>query len=103
MLFRSEPETAEIVQKDLSAEIKFLKERLLKTDFSDKNNIEQEFRKAADDLKLKARDLVHPVRVALTGAKVGPGLFEAMEVLGREKVVQRLDRLLDFFKKGGGT
>jgi glutamyl/glutaminyl-tRNA synthetase len=28
--------------------------------------------------------------VALTGKTVGPGLFELMEVLGRERVVQRL-------------
>jgi glutamyl-tRNA synthetase len=39
---------------------------------------------------LKTSDLVHPIRVALTGRAVGPGLFETMEVLGKEKTVKRL-------------
>jgi glutamyl-tRNA synthetase len=36
-------------------------------------------------------DLTHPVRVAVTGREVGPGLFETMAVLGRERVLRRLD------------
>jgi len=43
-----------------------------------------------ENLKMKA--LAHPVRVALCGAKDGPGLFETMAVLGRDRVIARLDR-----------
>jgi glutamyl-tRNA synthetase len=39
--------------------------------------------------------LVHPLRVACTGRAVGPSLYHLLEVLGRERVVQRLDRALD--------
>jgi glutamyl-tRNA synthetase len=35
-------------------------------------------------------ELTHPVRVAVTGREVGPGLFETMAVLGRERVLRRL-------------
>jgi glutamyl-tRNA synthetase len=35
---------------------------------------------------------VHPVRVALTGSTAGPGLFELMELLGRDRMIARLRR-----------
>ena len=38
--------------------------------------------------------LVHPVRVACTGRAVGPGLYQLMEVLGKERVVGRMDRVI---------
>ena len=47
------------------------------------------------------KDLVHPTRVALTGKRVGPGLFETMEVLGKDKVCQRLSKLIDYWTQGG--
>ncbi len=39
---------------------------------------------------ISSGELIHPARVALTGKRVGPGLFESMAVLGKEKVLQRL-------------
>lgn len=38
--------------------------------------------------------LVHPVRVACTGRAVGPSLYDLLEVLGKERVVNRLDQAL---------
>jgi glutamyl-tRNA synthetase len=38
--------------------------------------------------------LVHPIRLACTGRKVGPSLFHLMEVLGKEKVLERTDVIL---------
>jgi glutamyl-tRNA synthetase len=40
-------------------------------------------------------DLVHPVRVAVSGTGVGPGLFEMLAVLGQARVVARIRRTLD--------
>lgn len=54
--------------------------------------IEAALRAAAAEHGLSMRAVVHPIRVALTGKTVGPGLFELMEVLGRERVLQRLER-----------
>ncbi len=39
---------------------------------------------------LKMVQLAQPVRVALTGGTVSPGIFEVMEILGKEKVIGRL-------------
>ena len=43
---------------------------------------------------MKPRDAFQPVRIAVTGSKVSPGLFESLELLGREESLARLDRAL---------
>uniref|UniRef100_A0A7C6EEM3 Glutamate--tRNA ligase n=1 Tax=candidate division WOR-3 bacterium TaxID=2052148 RepID=A0A7C6EEM3_UNCW3 len=59
------------------------------TDFSAKN-LELILRRLAEELKIKAADLVHPCRVALTGKSVGPPLFETIELIGKERTLTRL-------------
>ena len=54
--------------------------------------IEESYRKLADELKVKAADLIHPTRVAISGKTVGAGLFDIMELLGRDKVLERLGK-----------
>jgi glutamyl-tRNA synthetase len=39
-------------------------------------------------------DLVHAVRVGITGKAVGFGLFDALAILGRERNVRRIERAL---------
>jgi len=52
--------------------------------------IEQTLKAVAAELAVKAGVLVHPTRLALTGAAAGPSLYHLMEVLGRERVLKRL-------------
>jgi glutamyl-tRNA synthetase len=54
--------------------------------------IEASLRKLADDLGLKAGQAFQPIRMAVTGSKISPGLFESLELLGREKTLRRLSR-----------
>ncbi len=56
----------------------------------DAETIEEALRAAADGLGLKPRQAFQPVRVAVTGSKVSPGLFESIELLGRETTLKRL-------------
>jgi len=46
----------------------------------------------AEAMGWKTRDLFMPIRVAVTGARVSPPLFESMTVLGREKSLARIKR-----------
>ncbi|KAB1652232.1 glutamate--tRNA ligase [Pseudoclavibacter chungangensis] len=56
--------------------------------------IEQELRVALiDGLGLKPRVAFGPLRVAVSGRRVSPPLFESMELLGREETLRRLERL----------
>ena len=41
-------------------------------------------------MSLKPREAFQPIRIAVTGSKVSPGLFESLELLGREKALERL-------------
>ena len=59
--------------------------------------IEAALRELADRLELKPREAFQPIRVAVTGSKVSPGLFESIALLGREKSVARLRA------RGGGA
>jgi glutamyl-tRNA synthetase len=52
--------------------------------------IEAALRASADGLGLKPRQAFQPVRVAVTGSRVSPGLFESIELLGRETTLSRL-------------
>jgi glutamyl-tRNA synthetase len=52
--------------------------------------IEQALRTLADSLGFKPRQAFQPIRVALTGSTVSPGLFESIELLGRERTLARL-------------
>jgi glutamyl-tRNA synthetase len=56
------------------------------------------FEALANELAVKLGQIAQPVRVALTGKTVSPGLFEIMEVLGRERTLSRLDRAVEFIE-----
>jgi glutamyl-tRNA synthetase len=81
---------AELQAKDLSREFALLADRLAKADVFDIITTEKIFRDLVAELNMPSGDLVHPVRLALSGSAVGPGLFETMAVLGRELTVERL-------------
>ncbi len=48
------------------------------------------FRRLAEEMGLSAGKLIHPTRLAVSGVSYGPGLFEMLELLGRETVLRRL-------------
>jgi len=52
--------------------------------------IEEALRALAGRLGLKPREAFQPIRLAVTGSKVSPGLFESLEVLGRDESLARL-------------
>ena len=52
--------------------------------------IEETLRALADELGEKPRQAFEPIRLAVTGSKVSPGLFESLELLGREESLKRL-------------
>jgi glutamyl-tRNA synthetase len=54
--------------------------------------IEEALRALAERLRLKPREAFQPIRVAVTGSKISPGLFESIELLGRDETLTRLAR-----------
>jgi len=52
--------------------------------------IEAALRSLAERLELSPRKAFEPIRIAVTGSKVSPGLFESLELLGKEETLRRL-------------
>jgi glutamyl-tRNA synthetase len=52
--------------------------------------IETSLRSLLERLGLKPRQGFQPIRIAVTGSKISPGLFESVELLGREETLARL-------------
>jgi glutamyl-tRNA synthetase len=63
--------------------------------------LETRCRQAADELGWKAGDFFRPLRIAVTGRPVSPPLFGSMELLGRERVLARLDAAQAVLLAGG--
>ncbi|MCX8027590.1 MAG: glutamate--tRNA ligase [Thermodesulfovibrionales bacterium] len=55
-------------------------------------NIGLKLKEFADSNTLKLKEVAQPIRVALTGSTASPGLFEIMQLLGKEKVIYRLKK-----------
>jgi glutamyl-tRNA synthetase len=65
-------------------------EALAQVEPFDAGAIEAALRDLAERLGLKPREAFQPIRLAVTGSKVSPGLFESLEVLGKEEALARL-------------
>jgi glutamyl-tRNA synthetase len=63
----------------------------------DAAKIETALKTAAAKLGIKLGAIVHPIRLAATGSNVGPSLYHLLEVLGKERVLARIDRALATF------
>ncbi len=65
----------------------------------EKTALEIALRATADQHGLKAGALIHATRVAVTGRAVSPGLFEVLELLGRERSLARLTAALSILRQ----
>jgi glutamyl-tRNA synthetase len=62
--------------------------------------LESELRDVAENNALTSGALIHPVRLAVTGRTATPGLFEVVAVLGRERTLARIGRMLGRHEAG---
>jgi glutamyl-tRNA synthetase len=68
----------------------------------DVSNIEAALRGVVEASGEKAGRIFQPIRVALAGNTVSPGIFETLALLGREESLARIDRALNRARGGGG-
>jgi glutamyl-tRNA synthetase len=102
---------------EAKAKEKFLTQKCLpslsefKNALSDKDDftadsIEKTFKSVVEKHTIKLGDLAQPVRVAITGGTKSPGIFEVLEIVGRDKTIKRLEkaiRMIETSKKGTAT
>jgi glutamyl-tRNA synthetase len=79
---------------EASTRLKALREEFAKIDKWDLETLESTLKSLAQKLGCKTGDLVHPARVAVSGRSVGPSLYHMLEVMGKERVLKRFDRMM---------
>jgi len=97
---------ADDVEYNEKAKAKFLNERsrdilielkdklMVVRDFS-AEEIEKVFRAIIEKHNVKLGNLAQPVRVAITGSTESPGIFEVLEIMGKEKTLKRLEKAIN--------
>ena len=87
---------AKFLKPEVAEPLKLLSKELeaLDGDFSEAS-IQAAFERVLANFNMKLGQLAQPVRVALTGGSVSPGIYEVIAVLGRERTVGRLERAIE--------
>jgi len=63
------------------------------------DSTEHATRKLSEELEIGAGKLIHPTRLAVTGVTFGPGLFELLALIGKERVVGRMKRAAAYVRE----
>ncbi len=77
-------------KEDIKNVLSILKNVILETGV-DKVKVEEKIRIDMEKAGIKPKVYMHIIRVALTGTTIGPGLFDIIETLGRERCLKRLE------------
>ena len=64
-----------------------------------KTDLEELFKGIARSINVSTGKLIHPTRLAVSGASFGPGLFELLELVGKERVVRRIAAAVSHIEK----
>jgi glutamyl-tRNA synthetase len=72
---------------------------LTDTDEFSCRTLEERLRALSEELVIKPAELIHPIRLALSGVTGGPPLFEMMELLGKDESIGRIERAIKFLSK----
>ena len=83
-----------IKQPETTARLARYRERLAGLDAFDVAALERSMQEFLDAEQIKIGAVIHAIRVAVTGKAVGPGLYDCLAILGKEKSLKRLDRAL---------
>jgi glutamyl-tRNA synthetase len=78
------------------------RQALADTEPFDTEHVEQSLRGVVEALGVKPKEVFQPIRVAIAGTTVSPGIFESVAALGRAETLSRLDAALERAGENGG-
>jgi glutamyl-tRNA synthetase len=90
-----EKAATKFLTRDIAAPLQSLIQKLAALDDFSESNIEQAFAEVLQQAGLAMGKLAQPVRVALTGSTVSPGIHEVIAVLGKDRTLRRLRAALE--------
>lgn len=81
-------------QKSKLPLIQDLLEKLKKLEFNH-DNLHNEIKTFCEERNIKLKEIIHPLRLMITGKSSGAGMFETMEVLGKEECIERINKFIN--------
>lgn len=96
-----DPEAVSKQWRDTRAAAEILhavRERLAALSAWEPSMMEEALRKLAEELGISGGKIFQPLRVALTGTTVSPGIFEVLQYVGKDRSLARLDKAIDFLR-----
>jgi len=87
----------------IAARMGRLRDALVTVEPFSETKAEETLRAVAEKSGEAAALYIHPLRIALLGMAVSPSIFTVLTLIGRERAVQRIDRLIGFLQTGGGS
>ncbi len=86
------------LKDNVSEPLEELSARLAELEDYDAKSLETVFTALLEKFEIKLGKIAQPVRVALTGTNVSPGIFEVIAALGKERVTDRLQKAVQYIK-----
>jgi glutamyl-tRNA synthetase len=98
----TDPAAWDKVMKDGAAErLEKAREALAQVEPWQVEGVEQALRGVVEETGAKPKDVFQPVRVAVAGSTISPGIFESVAALGRDEALARIDDALTQARKQG--
>ena len=61
----------------------------------DKEDYETALKKTAEELNIGLGKLIHPIRLAVSGVGIGPGVYDLLCIVGKDEVIQRINKAVE--------
>jgi glutamyl-tRNA synthetase len=95
---------AEVIPRGLDAEktlelLRVGRQLVASFDEYGEEKTEELFRDKAEEMKAKLGAMLMPIRVAITGSRMSPPLFGSIRLLGTEKALERIDRVISLLER----
>ena len=82
-------------KSDSPGHLNKLKEAFKNLENPSKEDYEKTLKKTAEELEIGNGKLIHPLRLAVSGVGSGPGVFDIVDILGKDETIQRIDYALN--------
>jgi glutamyl-tRNA synthetase len=81
-------------KEDTREQLTILRNNIAQLSNPVKEDFENALAKSAEELNIGKGKLIHPVRLALSGVGTGPGVYDLLYIIGKDKSIERIDRAL---------
>jgi glutamyl-tRNA synthetase len=85
---------AKVMREGAAERLAAARAALAEVDPFDEAGVEAALREVVERLEVKPREVFQPVRLAISGSTISPGIFESVVALGRDETLTRVDDAL---------